>query len=85
MWKQGTQKKYTIQACRDAFTKAKTQLKLNLLQDGKGNRKGFSKYIGDERKAMGNNVRPLLNETGNLASQDREKMRVNVFFCLSLC
>lgn len=85
MWKQGTQKKYTIQACRDAFTKAKTQLKLNLLQDGKGNRKGFSKYTGDERKAMENNVGPLLNETGNLASQDREKMRVNIFFCLSLC
>ena len=54
MWKQGTQQKYTIQACRDAFTKAKTHLKLNLVQDGKGNRKGFSKYTVSKRHAKKN-------------------------------
>ncbi|KAK4807097.1 hypothetical protein QYF61_018438 [Mycteria americana] len=56
----------------DEVRKAKSQMELNLARDVKGNKKGFYKYIGDKRKAR-ENVGPLLNEAGDLVTQDMEK------------
>ncbi|GAB0208674.1 hypothetical protein GRJ2_003333100 [Grus japonensis] len=78
-WKQGwvTWEEYRdiVQACRDEVRKAKAYQELNLERDVKGNKKDFSKYIGDKRKAR-ENVGPLLNEAGDLVTQDMEKAEV---------
>ena len=55
-------------------------MELNLARDVKDNKKGFCKYIGDKRKTR-ENVGPLLNEAGDLVTQDMEKAEVlNAFF-----
>ena len=84
-WKQGwvTWEEYrdTVQA-RDEVRQAKTQLELNLVRDVKGSKKGFSKYIADERKTR-ENTGPLLKETRDLVTQDMGKAEVlNAFFAL---
>jgi len=46
----------------------------------KNNKKGFFNYISSKRKAR-DNVGPLLNEAGVLATEDREKAELlNAFF-----
>ncbi|KAK4810486.1 hypothetical protein QYF61_004266 [Mycteria americana] len=60
--------------------KDKAQMEFNLARDVKDNKKGFYKYIGDKKKTR-ENVGLLLNETGDLVTQDTEKAEVlNAFF-----
>jgi len=69
MWKQrqATWEEYRniVRACREAMRKAKVHLELNMVRDGKDNKKGFFKYISSKRKTM-ENVGLLLNEVGAL-------------------
>lgn len=53
--------------------KLKSQVELNVVMHVKDNKKGFCKYTGDKRKAR-ENMGPLLNETGDLVTQDRENV-----------
>ncbi|KAK4827405.1 hypothetical protein QYF61_017810 [Mycteria americana] len=83
-WKQGqvTWEEYRDAArlCRDGVRKAKAQLELNLAGDAKNNNKGFYTYINQKRKVK-ENVPPLMNKNGDLASTDEEKAEVlNNFF-----
>ncbi|KAK4820477.1 LOW QUALITY PROTEIN: hypothetical protein QYF61_027938, partial [Mycteria americana] len=48
-----------VRACMDEVRKAKAQLELNLARGDKNTKKGFSKYLGDNRKAR-ENMGPLL-------------------------
>lgn len=75
-----TQEEYrdTVPACMDGFRKAKAHLKLNLVKDMKGNKKGFYKYIG-KRKTR-ENMALLLNGTRNLVQKDMEKAEVVTAF-----
>lgn len=50
-------------------------MELYLAGDIKGNKKGFYKCIDHKMKAA-ENVGPLLNEAGNLITQDMEKAEV---------
>lgn len=54
-----------------------TKPRLNRIWSGisKDNEKDFYMYIGDKRKNR-ENVGPLLNEAGNLVTQDMEKAEV---------
>ncbi|KAK4807033.1 hypothetical protein QYF61_000362 [Mycteria americana] len=60
---------------KDNVRTAKAYLELNLARDIKDNKKGFCKYISGKRKT-GENVGPLLNEIGDLVTQDMEKAEV---------
>lgn len=55
--------------------KAKSEMELNLARDVKDSKKTFCKYIGDKRQTK-ENVGPLLNELGDLVTQDIEKVDV---------
>ncbi|CAM4548919.1 unnamed protein product [Lepidochelys olivacea] len=60
--------------------RAKSHLELQLARDVKSNKKGFFRYVGNKKKAK-ENVGPLLNEGGNLVTEDVEKANVlNAFF-----
>jgi len=48
---------------------------LNLATDVKDKKKGFCKYIGDKSMTK-ENVGPLINEAGDLITQDMEKTEV---------
>ncbi|KFV55360.1 hypothetical protein N328_07466, partial [Gavia stellata] len=61
--------------CRDGVRKAKVQLKLNLARDAKNNKKGFYRYVSQERKVK-ESVCPLMNTTGKLVTTDEEKAEV---------
>lgn len=50
-------------------------MEFNLTRDIKNSKKGLYKYIGYKRKTMGN-VGSLLNERGNLGTQNMEKSEV---------
>jgi len=50
-------------------------MELNLTKGFKGYKKVFNKYIGDKRKTR-ENVGPLLNEKGDLITQEMEKAEV---------
>ncbi|CAM5112066.1 unnamed protein product [Natator depressus] len=53
---------------------------LQLARDVKSNKKGFFRYVGNKKKAK-ESVGPLLNEGGNLVTEDVEKANVlNAFF-----
>lgn len=52
--------------------KAKAQMELNLSRNAKDIKKGFYRYIGDKKKSR-ENMGPLLNEMGDLVTQDMEK------------
>ncbi|XP_050792312.1 myoD family inhibitor domain-containing protein isoform X1 [Gopherus flavomarginatus] len=68
------------QACRSEIRKAKLQLELQLTRDVKSNKKGFFKYISNKKKVK-ESVGPLLNEGGNLVTEDVEKANLpNAFF-----
>jgi len=84
MWKAGqlTWEEYrnAVRACRDAMSKAKTHLELNLTRDVKINKKSFFKYISSKWKTR-DNMGPLLNEVGVLVMEDAEKAELlNAFF-----
>lgn len=69
----------TAQGCKGIAWKARTHLQLYLERDVKGNKRGFSKSIGD-KKAKGN-VGLLLSGAGVLVTQDMQKAEGhNAFF-----
>ncbi|CAM4699944.1 unnamed protein product, partial [Caretta caretta] len=68
------------QACRSEIRKAKSHLELQLARDVKSNKKGFFRYVSNKKKVK-ESVGPLLNEGGNLVTEDVEKANVlNAFF-----
>ncbi|CAM5110091.1 unnamed protein product [Eretmochelys imbricata] len=67
-------------ACRNEIRRAKAHLELQLARDVKSNKKGFFRYVGNKKKAK-ESVGPLMNEGGNLVTEDVEKANVlNAFF-----
>ncbi|CAM4574228.1 unnamed protein product [Lepidochelys olivacea] len=83
-WKIGqmTREEYknVARACRNEIRRAKSHLALQLARDVKSNKKGFFRYVGNKKKAK-KSVGPLLNEGGNLVTEDVEKANVlNAFF-----
>ncbi|XP_065411777.1 uncharacterized protein LOC135973241 [Chrysemys picta bellii] len=67
-------------ACRSEIRKAKSHLELQLARDVKSNKKGFFRYVSNKKKVK-ESVGPLLNEGGNLVTEDVEKANVlNAFF-----
>ncbi|CAM5076528.1 unnamed protein product [Eretmochelys imbricata] len=83
-WKVGhmTREEYKniARACRNEIRRAKSHLELQLARDVKSNKKGFFRYVGNKKKAK-ESVGPLLNEGGNLVTEDVEKANVlNAFF-----
>ncbi|CAM5151182.1 unnamed protein product [Natator depressus] len=72
--------KNIARACRKDIRRAKSHLELQLARDVKSNKKGFFRYVGNKKKAK-ESVGPLLNEGGNLVTEDVEKANVlNAFF-----
>ncbi|CAM4534474.1 unnamed protein product [Lepidochelys kempii] len=72
--------KNIARACRNDIRRAKSHLELQLDRDVKSNKKGFFRYVGNKKKAK-ESVGPLLNEGGNLVTEDVEKANVlNAFF-----
>ncbi|CAM4574506.1 unnamed protein product [Lepidochelys kempii] len=75
-WKVGhmTREEYKniARACRNVIRRAKSHLELQLARDVKSNKKGFFRYVGNKKKAK-ESVGPLLNEGGNLVTEDVEK------------
>ncbi|CAM5082368.1 unnamed protein product [Natator depressus] len=72
--------KNIARACRSEIRKAKSHLELQLARDVKSNKKGFFKYVSNKKKVK-ESVGPLLNEGGNLVTEDVEKANVlNAFF-----
>ncbi|CAM5077277.1 unnamed protein product [Natator depressus] len=72
--------KNIARACRNEIRRAKWHLELQLARDVKSNKKGFFRYVGNKKKAK-ESVGPLLNEGGNLVTEDVEKANVlNAFF-----
>ncbi|CAM5078437.1 unnamed protein product [Natator depressus] len=68
------------QACRSEIREAKSHLELQLARDVKSNKKGFFRYVSNKKKVK-ESVGPLLNEGGNLVTEDVEKANVlNAFF-----
>ncbi|CAM4583475.1 unnamed protein product [Lepidochelys kempii] len=83
-WKIGqmTREEYKniARACRSEIRKAKSHLELQLARDVKSNKKGFFRYVRNKKKVK-ETVGPLLNEGGNLVTEDVEKANVlNAFF-----
>ncbi|KAG6924798.1 hypothetical protein G0U57_016461, partial [Chelydra serpentina] len=83
-WKIGltTREEYKsiVQACRSEIRKAKSHLELQLAGDVRSNKKGFFRYVSNKKKVK-ESVGPLLNEEGNLVTEDVEKASVlNAFF-----
>ncbi|CAM4666744.1 unnamed protein product [Caretta caretta] len=72
--------KNIARACRSEIRKAKSHLELQLARDVKSNKKGFFRYVSNKKKVK-ESVGPLLNEGGNLVTEDVEKANVlNAFF-----
>ncbi|CAM5102330.1 unnamed protein product [Eretmochelys imbricata] len=72
--------KNIARACRSEIRKAKSDLELQLARDVKSNKKGFFRYVSNKKKVK-ESVGPLLNEGGNLVTEDAEKANVlNAFF-----
>ncbi|KFP48026.1 hypothetical protein N323_07381, partial [Cathartes aura] len=86
-WKQGQipWEEYRDAAwlCRDGVRKAKEQLDLNLARDAKNNKKGFYRYVSQKRKVK-ENIPPLMNKIGKLATTAEEKAGVLDKFFASL-
>ncbi|CAM5114491.1 unnamed protein product [Natator depressus] len=72
--------KNIARACRSEIRKAKSHLELQLARDVKSNKKGFFRYVSNKKKVK-ESVGPLLNDGGNLVTEDVEKANVfNAFF-----
>ncbi|CAM5174769.1 unnamed protein product [Natator depressus] len=83
-WKIGqmTREEYKniVQAYRSEIRMAKSHLELQLARDVKSNKKGFFRHVSNKKKVK-ESVGPLLNEGGNLVTEDVEKANVlNAFF-----
>ncbi|CAM2100783.1 unnamed protein product [Caretta caretta] len=83
-WKIGqmTREEYKniAQACRSEIRKAKLHLELQLARDVKSNKKGFFRYASNKKKVK-ESAGSLLNEGGNLMTEDVEKTNIlNAFF-----
>ncbi|CAM4686112.1 unnamed protein product [Lepidochelys kempii] len=72
--------KNIARACRSEIRKVKSHLELQLARDVKSNKKGFFRYVSNKKKVK-ESVGPLLNEGGNLVTEDVEKANVlHAFF-----
>ncbi|CAM4672926.1 unnamed protein product [Lepidochelys kempii] len=72
--------KNIARACRNDIRRAKSHLELQLARDVKSKKKSFFRYVGNKKKAK-ESVGPLLNEGGNLVTEEVEKANVlNAFF-----
>ncbi|CAM4584956.1 unnamed protein product [Lepidochelys kempii] len=72
--------KNIARACRSEIRKAKSHLELQLARDVKSNKKDFFSYVSNKKKVK-ESLGPLLNEGGNLVTEDVEKANVlNAFF-----
>ncbi|CAM4644907.1 unnamed protein product [Lepidochelys kempii] len=72
--------KNMARGCRSEIRKAKSHLELQLARDVKSNKKGFFRYVSNKKKVK-ERVGRLLNEGGNLVTEDVEKANVlNAFF-----
>ncbi|KAK4824609.1 LOW QUALITY PROTEIN: hypothetical protein QYF61_016878 [Mycteria americana] len=71
---QATQEEYRdlIKSCREKIRKAKAQLELNLATVVRDNKKCFYKYSNNKKRAK-ENLPPLLDAGGNIATKDEEK------------
>ncbi|CAM5119228.1 unnamed protein product [Eretmochelys imbricata] len=83
-WKIGQMTRYEykniFRGCRSEIRKAKSHLELQLARDVKSNKKGFFRYVSNKKKVK-ESVGPLLNEGGNLVTENVEKANVlNAFF-----
>ena len=66
--------------CREKIRKAKAQLELNLAAGVKGNKKLFYEFINSKRRTR-ENLHSLLDEAGNVTTEDKENEDVlNAFF-----
>ena len=66
--------------CREKIRKAKAQLEFNLTAVVKRSNKLFYKYTNSKRRTK-ENLHSLLNEAGNVTTEDNEKAEVlNAFF-----
>ncbi|MCQ4187459.1 reverse transcriptase family protein [Klebsiella pneumoniae] len=84
LWKEGraTENEYkeVVRMCRGEIRKAKAQLEFNLATGVKRNKKLFYKYINSKRRTK-ENIHSLLDEAGNVTTEDKEKAEVlNAFF-----
>ena len=84
LWKNGraTRKEYkeVVKMCREKIRKAKAQLELNLASRVKKNKTLFYKYISSKSRTK-DNLHSLLDEAGNVTTEDKEKTEVlNAFF-----
>ncbi|KAK4830698.1 LOW QUALITY PROTEIN: hypothetical protein QYF61_012867 [Mycteria americana] len=84
LWKKGeaTQEDYkdVVRLCREKIRRAKAQLDLNLATAIKDNKKCFYNYISNKRRTK-ENLHPLLDVGGNIATKDEEKAEIlNAFF-----
>ena len=84
LWKKGqaTQEEYRdlVRSCREEIRKAKAQLELNLATIVRYNKKCFYKYVNNKKRAK-ENIYPLFDTEGNIATRDEEKAEVlNAFF-----
>uniref|UniRef100_K7F0D3 Reverse transcriptase domain-containing protein n=1 Tax=Pelodiscus sinensis TaxID=13735 RepID=K7F0D3_PELSI len=72
--------KYIARECRGVTRKAKAKLELQLARDVKGKKKGFYRHVSNKR-VIREGVGPLLDERGNLVTDDVGKAEVlNAFF-----
>ena len=81
-----TQKEYkeVVRMCREKIRKAKAQLELNLATGAKKDQEILYKHISSKRRTK-ENLYSLLDEAGNVTTEDKEKAEVlNAFFNLSL-
>ena len=82
LWKKGqaTREYKVVKMCREKIRKVKAQLELNLAAGVKRNKKLFYTYINSKRRTS-ENLHCLLDEAGNVITEDKEKAEVlNAFF-----
>ena len=69
-----------FQVEEEEIRRAKAQLELNLATIVRDNKKYFYKYVNNKKKAK-ENICPLMDTEGNVATEDEEKAEViNAFF-----
>ncbi|KAM9590717.1 uncharacterized protein ACIBXB_005842 isoform 1-T1 [Morphnus guianensis] len=84
LWKKGraTWEEYRdlVRSYREKIRKAKAQLELNLATIVRDNKKCFYKYVNSKKNPK-ENIFPLMDTEGNVATRDEEKAEVlNAFF-----
>ncbi|PKU29972.1 hypothetical protein llap_19725 [Limosa lapponica baueri] len=82
LWKKGqaTQEyRDLVRLYREKIRKAKAQLDLNLATDIRDNKKSFYKYINNKKRAR-ENLHPLLDAGGNVATKDKKAEILHAFF-----